>query len=158
DLVLRAFFPDMLRGVLVVALWAVLTGGLHLDGLADCCDALPAAVSRERRLEILRDPRIGAFGATGPFLFLLLKSSTIAALVSPVPALILAPAWARWLLLLAARQPAARPGGMGAAFAMSLTWRHIWTALIPTVGVLGWAMFAADGISLRPLVAVAAML
>ena len=37
-------FPDPLGATLVVALWAVITGGLHLDGLADCCDGLLAAV------------------------------------------------------------------------------------------------------------------
>lgn len=112
-------FDPWLAGALVVTAWAVLTGGLHLDGLADCCDGLLAPVSRERRLEILRDPRVGSFGAVGLGLFLLLK--TLAASSADPLALLIAPAWARWALLVAARQPQARPGGMGAGFAAGLT-------------------------------------
>src|SRR5829696_1611170 len=48
------FFSPTLTGALVVLAWVAVTGGLHLDGLADCCDGLLATTSRERRLEILR--------------------------------------------------------------------------------------------------------
>jgi len=58
---LNIVFPTMITAVLVVMLWAILTGGLHLDGLADCGDGLLATVSTERRLAILKDSRIGAF-------------------------------------------------------------------------------------------------
>lgn len=112
-------FDPWLAGALVVTAWAVLTGALHLDGLADCCDGLPAPVERVRRLEIMRDPRLGSFGAVGLGLFLLVKTLA-AGSVAPV-ALIIAPAWARWALLVAARQPQARPDGMGASFAAGLT-------------------------------------
>lgn len=112
-------FDSWLAGALVVAAWAVLTGGLHLDGLADCCDGLLAPVSRARRLEILRDPRLGSFGVAGLGLFLLLK--TLAAARAAPVALLIAPVWARGALLVAARQPQARPGGMGASFAAGLT-------------------------------------
>ena len=63
--------------VLVVVLWAVLTGGLHLDGLADCCDGLLVSAPRERRLEIMRDPRVGSFAVTGLVLVLLLKAAAV---------------------------------------------------------------------------------
>jgi adenosylcobinamide-GDP ribazoletransferase len=96
-----------------------LTGGLHLDGLADCCDGLLATTSRERRLEILRDPRLGSFGTIGLMLALLIK--TLAAAAVPPFALLIAPVWARWLLLWAARQPQARMEGMGASFAAAVT-------------------------------------
>lgn len=117
------FFAPTLTGALVVVAWVALTGGLHLDGVADCCDGLLAAVSRERRLEILRDPRLGTFGGLGLILTLLLK--TLAAGSVPAIALLLAPVWARWLLLFAARQPQARPEGMGADFAAGLTLENI---------------------------------
>lgn len=112
-------FPPTLAGALVVLAWVVITGGLHLDGLADCCDGLLATTSRERRLEILRDPRIGTFAALGLILTLLLKTLA-AGMVTPL-ALLLAPVWARWLLLWVARQPQARAEGMGAAFAAGIT-------------------------------------
>ncbi|MCC6453365.1 MAG: adenosylcobinamide-GDP ribazoletransferase [Caldilineaceae bacterium] len=117
------FFPALLTGALVVLAWVALTGGLHLDGLADCCDGLLATTSRERRLEILRDPRTGSFGVLGLVLTLLLKVLAVwlvTAMSLPM-ALIIAPVWARWLLLLAARQPQARPEGLGALFAAGLT-------------------------------------
>src|SRR3972149_12177437 len=51
--------PSLLSSALCVALWVWLTGGLHLDGLADCCDGLLNASTPERRLEIMKDPHVG---------------------------------------------------------------------------------------------------
>lgn len=137
-------FPPLLAGALVVALWAALTGGLHLDGLADCGDGLLAATTPERRLEIMRDPRLGAFGGLSLMLFVLLKVLAVAALpAGPLWAralpLLLAPVAARWLLLLAARQPNARPGGLGADFALGLRPAALWLAGAATLllGLLG---------------------
>ena len=118
---LGLLLPGSVTAVLIIALWAWLTGGLHLDGLADCGDGLLVAANRERRLEILKDSRLGAFGAILLVLFLLLKVTAVATFSSPTLALILAPVLARWFLLIAARQPSARPGGMGDSFAASLT-------------------------------------
>jgi adenosylcobinamide-GDP ribazoletransferase len=132
-------FAPWLAGGLVVVAWAALTGALHLDGLADCCDGLLAPVAPERRLEILRDPRLGSFGVAGLVLFLVLKVGAVAAVgpaaVGPA-ALLLAPAWARWLLLIAAQRPQARPDGMGAAFAATLTPRTLGIAAIVPVAVV----------------------
>jgi adenosylcobinamide-GDP ribazoletransferase len=147
------FFAPTLVGALVVLAWVVVTGGLHLDGLADCCDGLLATTSIERRLEIMRDPRLGSFGALGLILTLLLK--TLAAGTAPAIALLLAPVWARWLLLFSARQPQARPQGMGAAFAAGVTPEVIVTAAALPVLLL----FFGDGRGLvGALLAVAAML
>jgi adenosylcobinamide-GDP ribazoletransferase len=117
SVVARVFDP-LLTGALVVVAWVVLTGGLHLDGLADCCDGLLATTGRERRLAILHDPRLGTYGALG-LIFVLLLKTLAAGVVSPL-ALLVAPVWGRWLLLWAARQPQARPDGMGARFAAEL--------------------------------------
>ncbi len=146
-------FPPLLAGALVVAGWAALTGGLHLDGLADCGDGLLAATSPARRLEIMRDPRLGAFGGLSLILFIVLKVLAVAALpagtiwVRTVP-LLLAPVVGRWLLLLAARQPNARPGGLSADFALGLQPRTLWLAGAATLllalvgGVRGVAALA----------------
>ncbi len=114
-------FPPLLTAALVVTAWVGITGGLHLDGLADCCDGLFAPVDPDRRLAIMRDPRAGAFAVVGVALFLMLKVAAVAALATPVSGLLLAPVWARWTLLLAAKQPRARPQGMGAGFARGVT-------------------------------------
>ena len=111
----------LLAAVLTVAGWAVLTGGLHLDGLADCCDGLLVSAARERRLEIMRDPRTGSFAVVGLVLALLMKAAAIYSLPTAFPALLLAPVSARWWILLAARQPAARESGLGRGFAAALT-------------------------------------
>ena len=133
--------PEMVTAVLVVALWAVLTGGLHLDGLADCGDGLLAAVSPERRLEILKDSRIGAFGAIALVLHLLLKVVVVASLAHPV-GLLLAPTVGRWLILPTAKRPLARPSGMGSEFAQTLSAQSILLGgIVPIVlaAVIGWA-------------------
>lgn len=56
-------------GGLLIPLW--LTGGIHLDGLCDTCDALGSHQSRERKLEILKDSHIGAFGVMGCVVYIL---------------------------------------------------------------------------------------
>jgi adenosylcobinamide-GDP ribazoletransferase len=131
QLMFTRFFPPWLSAALIVVVWIALTGGLHLDGLADCGDGLLAATSRERRLEIMRDPRLGTFGGMVLVMHLLIKTLAVASLFTPI-ALLLAPALARWLMLFVAQQPAARPGGLGAEFAAGLT-RSIWlgAAIVP---------------------------
>ena len=112
------FFPPLVAGILTLAAWAALTGGLHLDGLADCCDGLLASASVERRLEIMKDPHLGAFGAIGLIFVLLLKGATLAALTPATSfGILLAASLARWCILSAGLLPLARPGGMGADFA-----------------------------------------
>ncbi len=124
-------FPAWLAASLMTAVWAGLTGFMHLDGLADCFDGLFAPVSRERRLEILHDPRIGSFGAAGLFLFLMIKTSAIAALEGQAGwALLLAPMLARWWVLVAARAPQAYPGGMGDRMAAAVKPITLFTAAI----------------------------
>ena len=127
------FFSPLVAGVVTLVIWVLLTGGLHLDGLADCCDGLLASVSVERRLEIMKDPRMGAFGVIGLILVLLLKA---AALTSLTPAtsfgILLAASFARWCILPSALLPLARPSGMGADFGSGFRRSFIfWGALIP---------------------------
>lgn len=137
-------FSEPLGAILVVAAWVVLTGGLHLDGLADCCDGLLAALPPGRRLEIMRDPRLGTFGGVGLILFLLLKTGAVLAIPSTINSwqmyfpLLFAPVLARGLLLLAARQPMARPGGLGAEFALGVTRRTYILAVLLPLALLGF--------------------
>jgi len=76
-------FPMPVAVVLAMGATVLLTGAFHEDGLADTCDALGGAVSRERALEIMKDSRIGSYGAVGLWLVLGLKAVTLSAL--PVP-------------------------------------------------------------------------
>jgi len=144
--VFQAILPPLVSTALIVVTWAVLTGGLHLDGWADCCDALPATVSRERRLEILQDPRLGSFGGIGLVLLLMCKFAAVASLppgnAAQVAALILAPTLGRWAIVnVAAVFPLARPDGMAAHFRAGLSRRElIWVALTVALvcGAAGW--------------------
>ncbi|XFA72489.1 adenosylcobinamide-GDP ribazoletransferase [Thermosynechococcaceae cyanobacterium Okahandja] len=69
--------PRLLQSVLVVALWLLLTGGLHLDGAMDTADGL-AVTDPQRRLTVMADSRSGAFGVMAASLILLLKVSALA--------------------------------------------------------------------------------
>jgi len=127
------FFPPLVAGVVTLIVWVMLTGGLHLDGLADCCDGLLASESVERRLEIMKDPHMGAFGVIGLILVLFLKAATLASF-TPASSFstLLAASLARWCILPAGLFPLARPSGMGADFASGFRRSFIfWGAIIP---------------------------
>lgn len=76
--------PPLAAVLLAVAAGVVATGALHEDGFADCCDGLGGAVSRERALEIMRDSRLGAYGALGLGLIIALKVVALAGTAMPV--------------------------------------------------------------------------
>jgi len=92
---LKPHLPSLLVAVLVVALSAWVTRGLHLDGLADFADGLGGGSTREDALRIMRDPAVGAFGVIALVLVLAVKIAAIDALRSP-EALLLAPVLSRW--------------------------------------------------------------
>ncbi len=142
-----AAVAPLLPAALVLAAWAGLTGALHLDGWSDCCDALFVPVSRERRLEIMKDPRLGGFGAAGLILLLLVKLAALqGALESPVGllTLIAIPALARWAAVIAARAyPSARPGGMGDYFRRGVGRREIAVATVLAALVAGPLLWRA---------------
>jgi adenosylcobinamide-GDP ribazoletransferase len=62
-----------MNAALLLLIWTVLTGGLHLDGLMDTADGLGSYRSREQMLEIMKDSRVGAIGVLAAFFLLLLK-------------------------------------------------------------------------------------
>ena len=87
-----AVFPPAVAVGLSLAATLLLTGGFHEDGLADTCDALGGPVSRERALEIMKDSRIGSYGALGLLIVLGLKAAALTALplALAIPATLLA--------------------------------------------------------------------
>jgi adenosylcobinamide-GDP ribazoletransferase len=135
-------------GALAVALLAGLTRGLHLDGLADTADGLLPPVERVRRLAIMADPQVGAFGVVVLVLVLLLRVAAFAALAPDV--LLAAGLWgaARAAMGVAlATLPYARPeGGLASALAA--------TPLVPSLvggvvalGLVVWAAGAPEGLA-----------
>jgi len=77
-----ALWPPLVAAVLCTVVTVLLTGAFHEDGLADVADGLGGASTRERALEIMKDSRIGAFGAIALVLALGLKFALLAALVA----------------------------------------------------------------------------
>ena len=118
DRVTQVIFPLLLAGLITVTVWKLLTGGLHLDGLADCLDGLGGR-DTEHRLAIMHDSRIGAFGVLGLILLLLLEIAAVTEMPPSVRvrALLVAPTVARATPPLLARLfSPAKPEGLGAAF------------------------------------------
>ena len=109
-----AVLPAAPATVLALAAAILVTGGLHEDGLADTADALGAHVDRARRLEILRDPRVGTFGALALGLALLFSYAALAPLPAArfARAVVVAHALARYSALVQSRfaRPARRDG------------------------------------------------
>jgi len=161
-----ALFPPLLAATLVVTAWKAVTGGIHLDGLADTLDGL-AGPDPAGRLAIMRDSRIGVFGAAGLILLLLLTVSALAGLSASLRlrTLLLAPVIGRVTPLLAAAWlPPATPGqGLGAGYAGGLSrWAgpvHATAACTLAAGLLGaWGVVvaaAAWGVALLAAVWVA---
>ncbi|MBI5248615.1 MAG: adenosylcobinamide-GDP ribazoletransferase, partial [Desulfomonile tiedjei] len=90
-LILSGHLPVFLVAVLTIGLWIFLTGGLHLDGWTDCWDALAASVNPDRRMQILKDSRMGTFGALGLILLLAVKTGSLAREDLSLPVLFAAP-------------------------------------------------------------------
>lgn len=136
-------FSLQISAVLSIAAWIYLTGGLHLDGLADSYDGLINSSAPERRLEIMKDPRLGTFGAVGLILTIILKISALTSLPINFNWLVipLAASTARWLLLWAAYQPTARPDGIGAIFKQGIKNMDVVMAAVIPLGLMilcGW--------------------
>lgn len=142
-----------LLAIAIVALGAYLTGGLHLDGVADVADGLGGGRrDRTRTLAIMRDSRIGAFGAMALVLLLLAKvHATSAALSSRWPILV-APVLARALAsAVIVTFPYARRDGLGRIFHAEGRAHHALLALLlaaPLIYMSGlWLPFAAATIT-----------
>jgi adenosylcobinamide-GDP ribazoletransferase len=108
-------------GALLAVAWLIgITGGLHEDGLADVTDAVRAGRSREKIMQVLKDSRIGAYGAIALIVSILMRWQSLAQMnVNPIPGLTSALALSRASLvgLAGCAQPAGT--GLGRTFAAS---------------------------------------
>lgn len=144
DLLLSTLFQPSVVAALVITLLVILTRGLHQDGLADTVDGLVGGRAPAARLAIMRDPCIGALGATGLSLSLLLRFAGLLALPSQArwTALLCLPAISRWAMVATAvGMPYARAeGGLAAGFLAGLSRRHLmvatgWVVMIECLGI-----------------------
>jgi len=144
QLALAPHLGAWLTALALVASSALITGALHLDGVADLADALGGGRGdRSRMLDIMRDPRIGAHGATGLLLVLagkLLASAELTARGATVAItwpILLAPLWARFLCVVAIKAfPYARPSGLGLSFHVHAKRRHVLFAALPCLAAI----------------------
>jgi adenosylcobinamide-GDP ribazoletransferase len=145
---LSPWFARPLCDALLITLVTLITGALHLDGLADVCDGLAARGSRERFLAIMKDSQVGAIGAVGLVLVLLLKWQALVAVPTELKwqALLLFPALTRFgqvLTMIGARR--ARQDGLGAAFAQGSGWMALFLAFV-TVAAAAFYLLGLKGI------------
>ena len=134
DRVASAIFVPLLNSLITVIVWKVITGGLHLDGLADCLDGLAGRDAAHRR-EIMHDSRIGAFGVIGLILFLLLVIGAVSAI-----------------------DPRSRGGALLAAPVIGRAMPPLLAKIFPAVGDGHGARFHADlGTAAAPIALVVAL-
>lgn len=146
--------------VLVVAGWAALTRGLHLDGLADSADGLLGGPTREKRLAIMKDSRVGTFGVVAVVGLLALKLAFLAELEDMALWRLLVPACAlaRWAMLLAIFAfPTAVPGGMAGRFKRRCGWPQLGIGTFVAAAV-SFFFLGVWGLSLLALLALATLL
>lgn len=161
-----ALTTQMLGAVAAIAVMAVLTGGLHLDGVADAADGLFGRGDRTHRLETMRDPRVGSFGAIALIVVLLGDVAALTALspAKAIVALVIGGALSRWAMLgVIAFVPYVRESGLGvaagganrafdlvlgsalAAIACLLDWRHALVAVL----LVGLTAFIVGAVARR---------
>ena len=142
-----------LTDALLITALAAVTGGLHLDGLADVCDAIAARGSRKRFLEVMKDSHVGAVGAVGLVLGLLLKWQALVA----VP---LGDKWQALLLFLVLARFSqvqsisfsrnARQDGLGSSFISSAGWTQLLIAVSFSL-VAAWLLMGYAGLAIFAL-------
>jgi adenosylcobinamide-GDP ribazoletransferase len=123
-IVLSHILPAGPIAAVLIAAGALVTGGLHLDGLMDTADGLCGGRTPEQRLTIMRDSRVGAFGAITGGVAILAQFACLSELTGHArfTALVVAAAMSRWAMLLAlVIFPAARTSGVGATFHAAAT-------------------------------------
>jgi adenosylcobinamide-GDP ribazoletransferase len=118
-------FPSSVVAIFILAAWLLLTRALHFDGFLDSCDGLFGGFTPERRLEIMRDSRVGAFGVAGGGLLLLAKYAALVSLPH-LSGLLLAPVMGRWVLSMAIfAYPYTRKKGLGRDMKDNVRWPQI---------------------------------
>jgi adenosylcobinamide-GDP ribazoletransferase len=130
---LSLIFPAQAVAVFILAAWLLLTRALHFDGFLDTCDGLFGGFTPERRLEIMRDSRVGAFGVAGGGMLLLAKYAAIVSLPQ-LSGLLLAPVLGRWAVSIAIFAfPYAHEKGMGRDMKDNVRWLEVILATVVTL-------------------------
>ena len=156
-LLLYALGIRSLTVALLLILPLLLTGGLHADGFMDTADGVFSGRERARKLEIMKDSRVGAFGVVSFVMLMFVQFALLSDMAWPllVPALFVMPIIGRLAMVLAvACFPYAREDGMGKTFAdMADRSTVVIAALTTAVLVLPWGVLATAALVLGTLFA-----
>lgn len=154
----RIIFPDSVSAALTLFAWVIFTRAFHLDGFMDTCDGLFGGFTPERRMEIMKDSRMGAFGVAGGILVLITQYSTIESSVNPFAAFVLAATLGRWASpLVIYTFPYAREDGLGSEMKRNVGMKEVVIATLIT-GIVSWFVYGWLGFILMLGAAVIAFL
>ncbi len=132
---LALFLPSSVVNALLVVSLVLLTGAHHLDGLIDTFDGVMAGKSKEERLAIMSDSKVGAFGIVAAILVLLLKYVSLSS-ATILPALLLMPTLSRWTMVsIMSAFPYAKTSGMGLAFKQGANWKRLTVSTVIALAV-----------------------
>jgi adenosylcobinamide-GDP ribazoletransferase len=135
---LSLILPPAVVNILLIVALVILTGAIHLDGLADTCDGLAGHRTVEQRWQVMRDSRTGAFGVVGIILILLVKYISLNNVPSDsmTAVLLFMPVVSRGAMVYAIfAYPYARPEGLGAAYKTATRWPEVTTATVLTLAI-----------------------
>jgi len=133
------FLPAAVVNILLIIFLAVITGALHLDGLADTCDGIASGKTIEERWQVMRDSRVGSFGIVGVCCLLLVKYVSLNNLPLGLVthSLVLMPVISRWAMVYTVfAYPYARPSGLGKAFKQGVNWLKLVMATLIALAVV----------------------
>jgi len=154
----RLIFPANVSAALTLFAWVVFTRAFHLDGFMDTCDGLFGGFTPERRLEIMKDSRMGAFGVAGGVLVLLTQYAALASSLNILPALVLATTLGRWASpLVIYAFPYAREDGLGIEMKRNVGWKEVLLATV-IAGTASWFVYGWMGFALMLVAGIAAFL
>ena len=128
------FLPSAIVSILLVIASVIISGAMHLDGLADTCDGIAGQKSPEERWRVMSDSRTGGFGIVGVCCLLLAKYVALNSVPSNLimVTLLLMPMISRWTMVYAIfAYPYAKPSGMGKFVKQEARWHmFVWTTVI----------------------------
>jgi adenosylcobinamide-GDP ribazoletransferase len=154
----QLIFPANVSAALTIFAWVIFTRAFHLDGFMDTCDGLFGGFTPERRMEIMKDSRMGAFGVAGGILVLLVQYSALESSMNVFTGLILAATLGRWASpLVIYTFPYAREDGLGSEMKRNVYFREVFIATLIT-GLTSWFLCGLFGFALMLGAAIIAIL